>query len=307
MKKNSFLASEYVPAPARLAAYHVIPVPMETSVSYGGGTAAGPNAILAASQQLEATDGRFAPGRAGIYTQPAVSCSGAPAQVIARVEGRVARALAAGAAPLILGGEHTVTLGAARAFQAAGMKVGFVQFDAHADLRDAYEGSALSHASVMRRVSELGFPIIQFGVRALCADEADYRRQTGVIAYDAERLARRPLPSRLIPAGFPKLVYITFDVDGLDPAVMPATGTPVPGGLFWQDAMLLLERIAAGRRVIGADVVELAPIRGLHHADFTAALLAHRLMGLMGQGTPNIQRNSTEDLRRLRASGTLKP
>jgi agmatinase len=296
MKNKGFLASEYVPAPARHAAYHVIPVPMETSVSYGGGTAAGPNAILAASQQLEATDGRFSPGRAGIHTQPAVSCSGAPAQVIARVEGRVARALTAGAAPLILGGEHTVTLGAARAFQAAGMKVGFVQFDAHADLRDAYEGSALSHASVMRRVSELGFPIIQFGVRALCADEADYRRQTGVIAYDAERLARRPLPSRpfparLIPAGFPKLVYITFDVDGLDPAVMPATGTPVPGGLFWQDAMLLLERIATGRRVVGADVVELAPIRGLHHADFAAALLAHRLMGLMGEGTPNIQQN----------------
>jgi agmatinase len=96
-------------------------------------------------------------------------------------------------------------------------------------------------------------------------------------------------------------------VDGLDPAVMPATGTPVPGGLFWQDAMLLLERIARGRRVVGADVVELAPIRGLHHADFTAALLAHRLMGLMGEGTPNIQRTSTEDLRRLRASGTLKP
>jgi agmatinase len=280
---------------------------METSVSYGGGTAAGPNAMLAASQQLEASDGRFAPGRAGIHTQPTVSCAGSPEQVIARIETRVARALAAGAAPLILGGEHTVTLGAARAFQAAGMSVGFVQFDAHADLRDAYEGSAFSHASVMRRVSELGFPIIQFGVRALCSEEADYRRQAGVIAYDAERLARRPLPARPLPSGFPALVYITFDVDGFDPAVMPATGTPVPGGLFWQEAMLLLERIAAGRRVVGADVVELAPIRGLHHADFTAALLAHRLMGLMGEGTPNIQRTSTEDLRRLRASGTLKP
>ncbi len=284
MKTRGFLASEYPPAPAATAGFHVIPVPLETSVSYGRGTAAGPAAILAASQQLEASDGRFAPGRAGIHTQAPVSCAGARSQVIARIASRVARARAAGAAPLILGGEHTVTLGAARAFKAAGMRVGFVQFDAHADLRDAYEGSPFSHASVMRRVSELGFSIVQFGVRALCAEEADYRRRAGVVAYDAERLSRRALPVRPLPADFPKAIYITFDVDGFDPAVMPATGTPVPGGLFWQDAMLLLERIATGRRVVGADVVELAPIRGLHHADFAAALLAHRLMGLMGEG-----------------------
>ncbi len=280
MKTKPFLASEYPPASAGAAGFHVIPVPMETSVSYGAGTAAGPAAILAASQQLEASDGRFAPGRAGIHTQPPVACAGTPAQVVGRIEARVSRALAAGAVPLILGGEHTVTLGAARAFKAAGLSVGFVQFDAHADLRDAYEGSPLSHASVMRRVSELGFPIVQFGVRALCAEEVAYRCKAGVVAYDAERLARRPPPARPLPAAFPKALYITFDVDGLDPAVMPATGTPVPGGLFWQAAMLLLERITAGRRVVGADVVELAPIRGLHHADFTAALLAHRLMGL---------------------------
>jgi len=286
MKMQPFLASEYAPAAAGAAGFHVIPVPMEVSVSYGGGTAAGPAAILAASQQLEAADGRFAPGRAGIHTQQPVVCSGAAERVIGRVEARVARALAAGAAPLILGGEHTVTLGAARALRAAGVAAGFVQFDAHADLRDAYEGSPLSHASVMRRVSELGFPIVQFGVRALCAEEIAWRRRAGVVAHDAERLARRGLPARPLPAGFPRAIYITFDVDGLDPAVMPATGTPVPGGLFWQDAMRLLDRIAAGRRVIGADVVELAPVRGLRHADFTAALLAHRLLGLMGEGRP---------------------
>lgn len=281
MKPQLFLASEYTPATAAGAAFHVIPVPLETSVSYGGGTAAGPAAILTASQQLEATDGPFAPGRAGIHTQAPVRCSGTAEQIVGRITSRVTRALAAHAAPIILGGEHTVTLGAARAFKTANLDIGFVQFDAHADLRDAYAGSPLSHASVMRRVSELGFPVVQFGVRALCAEEIDYRRQANISAYDAAQLATHPLPKHPLPPDFPQTLYITFDVDGFDPALMPATGTPVPGGLFWHDAMTLLARIVAGRRVIGADVVELAPIKGLHHADFTAALLAHRLMGLI--------------------------
>lgn len=285
MKVDPFLASEYPPASAATAAFHVIPVPFEESVSYGGGTAAGPAAILAASQQLEATDGRFAPGRAGIHTQAPVACGGSSVQVVERIAARVARALATGAAPLLLGGEHTVTLGAARAFKEAGMPLGFVQFDAHADLRDSYEGSPLSHASVMRRISELGFPLVQFGVRALCAEERAYRRHAGILTFDADQLAERPLPRHLLPAHFPQTLYITFDVDGLDPSLMPATGTPVPGGLFWREAMTLLDRVAAGRRVVGADVVELAPIRGLHHADFTAALLAHRLLGLMDNAT----------------------
>ena len=281
MKPQPFLASEYPPAAATAAAFHVIPVPLETSVSYGGGTAAGPAAILTASQQLEAADGRFAPGQAGIHTQTTVRCVGTAEQVVERVTARVVRALAANAAPIILGGEHTVTLGAARAFKAADLTVGFVQFDAHADLRDTYGGSPLSHASVMRRISELGFPLAQFGVRALCAEEIDYRCQAKISACDAEQLATLPLPETLLPPDFPQTLYITFDVDGLDPALMPATGTPVPGGLFWHDAMALLDRIVVGRRVVGADVVELAPIHGLHHADFTAALLAHRLMGLI--------------------------
>ena len=293
MKTRPFLASEYPPAPAASAAFHVIPVPFEASVSYGGGTAAGPAAVLAASQQLEAADGRFAPGRAGIHTQAPVACTGSPERVVGRIEVRVARALAAGAAPLLLGGEHTVTLGAARAFQAAGRPIGFVQFDAHADLRDRYEGSPLSHASVMRRVCELGFPVAQFGVRALCAEEAAYRRRAGVPAFDAERLAAKPLPARPLPGDFPREIYITFDVDGLDPSLMPATGTPVPGGLFWREAAALLDRVAAGRRVAGADVVELAPVRGLHHADFAAALLAHRLLGLMDEPAARPRRKQT--------------
>ncbi|MDD5706735.1 MAG: arginase family protein, partial [Kiritimatiellae bacterium] len=168
MRSPHFLHSEYPNAAPDRAVFHAIPVPMELSVSYGGGTAAGPAAILNASGQLEADDRGAMPGQFGIHTQPPVRPErgrrGAEAW-LAVIERRVDQALRAGARPLLLGGEHTVTLGAARAFRAAGRRVGFVQFDAHADLRDCYEGSPLSHACVMRRIVELGFPLLQLATR----------------------------------------------------------------------------------------------------------------------------------------------
>jgi agmatinase len=280
---NAFLASEFRPAAAAGAAFHVIPAPMELSVSYGGGARLGPQAILDASQQLEICDGEGHASAANIHTQkPVAPRSKTPEAWIGAVEERVARALACRAVPVVLGGEHTVTLGAARAFHAAGAKIGFIQFDAHADLRDAYEGTPLSHACVMRRVHELGFPCLQIATRAVSQEERDYRalNPKTITAYDAREIADGQMSRRFIPRGFPKQVYVTFDVDGFDPTVMPATGTPVPGGLFWYDALRMLRKIAATRRIVGFDVVELAPIKSLHHADFAAALLTQTLMGL---------------------------
>lgn len=287
-----FLASEYPNAAPGAAAFHIIPAPMELSVSYGGGAARGPAAILRASAQLEADDRGVAPGRRGIHTQPPVRPARGRRDAeawLAAIATRVTRALEQGARPLLLGGEHTVTLGAARALAAAGRRVGFVQFDAHADLRDSYEGSGLSHACVMRRILELGFPILQLGTRAYCAEERALRRELRIAHLDADVLTAARPASRLLPASFPTEIYVTFDVDGLDPAQMPATGTPVAGGPMWREAAVLLDRLAAARRIVGADVVELAPIAGLHHADFTAAQLAHRLLALM---TARYQRRS---------------
>jgi len=282
---TSFLGSEYANTAASKARFHVIPVPMETSVSYGGGTAKGPQAILEASDQLEAFDGRSCPGDLGIHTQPAVKPAAGKgsreARWIQAIERAAARALKAGAVPVTLGGEHTVTLGAARAFHAAGGKIGFIHFDAHADLRDTYEGTKFSHACVMRRIHELGFPIVQLGTRAYCLEERDYRaanRRT-IRAFDADVIAAGTLPKNWLPRNFPRRVYVTFDLDGLDPSILPATGTPVPGGLGWYDALNLIEAVAARREIVGCDVVELAPVRRLHHADFTAARLVYALMG----------------------------
>lgn len=282
--ESHFLSSEYEPARPEKAAFHIIPVPLEQSVSYGGGTARGPAAILAASQQLEAWDGISAPGEAGLYTAPAVDCDAPIGTVLERIEAATAHALRCKALPVILGGEHTVTLGALRALAAeaarTGEPFGVVQFDAHADLRSQYEGSIYSHASVMHRaVADLGLPLAQFAMRDFCREEVDVRRRYNVLHYDADILFRQGLPERPLPEDFPRRLYITFDVDGLDASLMPATGTPSPGGLFWHQALLLIERCLQGRSMAGMDVVELAPLPGLHYADFTAAKLTHALMG----------------------------
>lgn len=285
MQTQPFLASEYAPCPAEKAGFHIIPAGLERTVSYGGGAANGPAAILAASQQLEAWECGMAPGEAGFHTQSAVDCSGDVHAVLGRIEAAVDRAIACHALPVLLGGEHTVTLGALRALARQGKEQGWdfgvVQFDAHADLRASYEGDAYSHACVMHHaVQELGLPLVQFGMRDFCREEAEVRKNHHVTHYDAALLARVGLPEQPLPPDFPRRIYVTFDVDAFDSSLMPATGTPSPGGISWREAHFILERCLAGHTVVGLDVVELAPIPGLHHADFTAAKLVHLLMGL---------------------------
>ncbi|WP_461208666.1 agmatinase [Desulfocurvus sp. DL9XJH121] len=276
----AFLESEIGRLPAAGCPIHVIPAPLEASVSYGGGAALGPGAILAASQQLETLDGPYAPAGRGIHTADPVDCSGPVEEVLARIETAVAASLDSGAVPVVLGGEHTVTLGALRAVRKALGPVGVVQFDAHADLRQEYEGSPLSHACVMRRALDLGLPLFQAGVRCFCQEEAELRDGLGIPRVDGPDLPLTPPAAPLLPADFPENIYVTFDVDGLDCSLMPATGTPAPGGLFWHQAMWMLSSAAKGRRIVGCDVVELAPVAGLHACDFTAAQLTYRLMGL---------------------------
>ncbi|WP_022669397.1 agmatinase [Desulfospira joergensenii] len=263
--------------------FHVIPVPMETSVSYGPGTAAGPGAILEASQQLEAWDGESVPMDRGIHTTPAVGCSGSTEEILSRVESRVSRSLSMGAVPVLLGGEHTVTLGALRALKAReDQDFGIVQFDAHADLRETYQGDRFSHACVMRRaLDDLDLPLFQIGVRALSYGEHELRRERNIPGLGPGAVHRGEIPDPLLPPGFPKNIYISFDVDGLDPSVIRATGTPVPGGIGWYDALMLLEKSIFGRQVKGFDVVELAPVPGDHASDFAAARLVYAVMGLI--------------------------
>jgi agmatinase len=271
---KQFLESEIPTLPASESFFHVIPAPMEQTVSYGSGTANGPMAILEASDQLEAFDGTTCPCERGIHTTKT-------ALTLEEIENAVSTVWSDGKFPFVLGGEHTVTLGALRALKAAGEVFGVIQFDAHADLRDEYEGSALSHACVMRRaIDDLGLPLFQIGVRALSLEEHQLRTDRQIPHLDAVEIARDGLPETLLPPDFPEKVYVTFDVDGLDPSAMPSTGTPVPNGLSWRESFQCLDKIAAERKIIAADVVELAPVDGFPASDFGAAQLAYKMMGL---------------------------
>lgn len=283
----TFHGTDVPPAPAADALFHVIPVPFEASVSYGTGTAQGPRAIIEASAQLELFDGKRIPAVHGIHTADPVDCDGRPEEVLARIEAAVGRCLALDKCPVVLGGEHTVSAGAISALRRKHGRFGVVQFDAHADLRDSYQGSAHSHACVMRRIAETGIPVVQLGTRSYSLEEQRYRQEHAITSYDAETICRHGVESVTLPADFPDRIYLTFDVDGLDASVMPATGTPVPGGLSWYQALWLIERILAERACIGFDIVEFAPIAGQHWADFTAAQLTYAIMGSLVGSPPS--------------------
>jgi agmatinase len=260
------------------AHFQVIPVPLERTVSYGAGTGRGPAAIIEASEELERICAGKEPCRAGIHTEAPLDCSGPMPEVMARLAARTEGAARAGRIPVTLGGEHSLTYGAVMGVaRALDRPVGLVQIDAHADLRVAYEGEVHSHASVMHLLAEEGVRLAQFGVRALCQQEVESRDRNGVFWRDAEELVTDRIHRIELPDDFPELVYVSYDVDGLDPSQMPATGTPVPGGLDYYQSLHLVESALKGRKCVGFDVVELAP-DGNAAWDFTAAQIVYRLM-----------------------------
>mgnify|MGYP002700149672 FL=1 len=281
-----FLQSEIDQSPMDQAGFSVLPVPLEKTVSYGGGTCLGPAAIIEASEQLETWDGKSNPSSLGIHTCQAIDCTIAAGetatQVIDRIADAVTAILKAGSMPVVLGGEHTVTYGVIKGYLNAGITdFGVVQIDAHADLRDAYEGDKLSHASVMKRVIDEGIPLYQLGIRAYCEEEMETRKQKNVYFQDADELVPNNIQSIQLPDDFPRNVFFTLDIDGMDPSVFPSTGTPVPGGLAWYQTLNLFESVAKQRNIIGFDVMEFAPIEGFHAYDFAAALLTYKMMGIV--------------------------
>ncbi|GAA3924299.1 agmatinase [Litoribacillus peritrichatus] len=277
-----FLGSEIEHPKPEEALFHIVPVPFERTVSYGGGTNEGPSAILEASWQLEEWDGKSKPCELGIYTHDPVDCNADADQVIENIAAAVKPICEMGKMPVGIGGEHTVTYGIIKGMLDAGIKdFGIVQIDAHADLREAYEGDKYSHASVMKRCVDEGIPLYQLGIRAYCEEEIEIRKKHGVYYADADDIVPQNISSIELPEDFPKKVFFTLDIDGMDPSVFPSTGTPVPGGLGWYQTLGLFESVAKQREVIGFDIMEFAPIAGFHAYDFAASLLMYKMMGIV--------------------------
>jgi agmatinase len=261
----------------------VIPFGLEASVSYGAGTAAGPAAIIAASQQLELYDDELQcePYLGfGVATLRAPEIARPMEAALGQLAGLVETVIEQKKFPLVLGGEHALTAGAIRPFAARHKDLVVLQLDAHADLRDGYLGNRYSHAAAMRRVLDhAGVSLVSVGIRAISKEEVEFAaaNRARITIHWARDRARWNVEEIVAPLrGRP--VYVTFDIDVLDSAVMPATGTPTPGGLAFDQALAILRRACEAGNVVGADLVELAPIKGLHACDYTAAALAYKLL-----------------------------
>lgn len=263
------------------AAAVVLPIPLDRTTSYVPGTRNGPRELLLASSQVELWDEEVGADvhTRGIHTLPELDLASErlddAMRIIREVAGRI---LDDGKFLVAIGGEHSITspLVAAAAARHAGLVV--LQIDAHADLRDEYHGEPNNHACAMRRVLEHA-PLVQVGIRNLSAGEAqalDGLQTT--IFYDWNMRDDPDWVARVLEAVGERPVYLTIDLDGLDPALMPAVGTPEPGGLNWREATSLLRRLFEQRTVVACDVVELCPVPGLISPNFVAARLVYKIL-----------------------------
>jgi agmatinase len=266
------------------AAVAILPVPYEATVSYGGGTRRGPEAILRASAQVELYDEQmgFEPFHAGLWTDAPLDVTGTTEEVVGRITGRFGELMDAGKWVVMLGGEHAITPGGVAAALRRNEDLVVVQLDAHADLRETYEGDRWSHACAMARCLDHGIPLTAIGIRNYSTDEAQ-RIKAGIPGYrivHACEMEHEGWVERVIDELEGQPVYLTIDLDYFDPSIIPATGTPEPGGGAWWPTLRFLDRLIRHATVVACDIVELAPVPGLHHADFTAARLAYKMIGM---------------------------
>lgn len=275
---------EVASAPDRARAV-ILPVPYETTTSYGGGTRSGPAAIVEASRYIELYDQELDadPSTVGVHTLPALELTReGPAAAARELEAAYGRLIDefADRFVVVLGGEHAVSapLVRAQAARASG-RIHVLQLDAHADLRPSYEGTEHSHASAMARVLDYA-NVVGVGIRAISEEEVALARSSDAVTLIyADDMWQDPswMDRAMEALGDP--VYLTFDVDYFDPSLVPSTGTPEPGGGDWYTTLRFLRRVFRERNVLGCDVVELAPTPGLHAPDFLVAKLVYKLIG----------------------------
>jgi agmatinase len=290
---HNFLGLDEEGADFERARAVIMPVPYEATTSFGGGTGGGPAAIIESSRYIELYDQELdaEPYEVGIATLPALALTGAgPQQALEELRRAYDGVLEAGPDKFVimLGGEHSISsapmLAWADRLEREGRRLSVLQIDAHTDLRPEYEGSPYSHALVMARVQDR-VEIVAAGIRAITAEEMRaVRRAESIHVFLADDIHSN---DQWMDDAISRLgddVYITFDVDGFDPTLVPSTGTPEPGGLQWYPVLKLLRRVFTERTVHGVDIVELAPIPGLSAPDFLVAKLAYKMIGYRFMG-----------------------
>jgi agmatinase len=285
---EQFLGSEAIASYATAKAV-ILPIPYEATTTYRKGCETGPAAVITASQQLEAYDEELQREtclEVGIYTHEAIADTRQQPQLSAEemleiTTATVSRLIADHKFVVAVGGEHAITTGVVRAYQQAFSEpFTVVQIDAHGDMRFEYEGSQHNHACVMRRVLEMGLPTLPVAIRAICREEAELIAQKQIpVLWDRDIASDPDWIEKAIAQITTEKVFLTIDVDGIDPALIPGVGTPEPGGLSWHQTLRFLRRLFQTHQVIGCDVMELAPISDSVVSEFTTAKLIYKLIG----------------------------
>ncbi len=270
------------------ARWFLIPAPFDASTCYRPGARFGPQAIIEASTQMELLDEEllFEPYKVGIHTTHPLEPVLDPEKMAELVKKEVSKAIDQGKMVCTLGGDHSVSIGSITAFFKAFGPLNIIQFDAHLDLRETYQGSRFSHACVMKRVWDLGNPI-QVGIRSFSEEELNFLKKTGAKPIFAKDIFSEPQGSidsviKSLDKSLP--TYITIDLDCLDPSVMPAVGTPEPGGMSWYILVNFLQTIISNSNIVGFDCVELSPVPGINFPEFTAARLIYKVIGYCQKG-----------------------
>ncbi len=264
------------------ARFAVLPIPYDSTTSFQVGTRNGPAAIIAASQQVELFDEELEVEsyKAGVATlDPLIPSMAGPKAMHEDVFAAARRVVRDGKFLLGLGGEHSITSGLVRAVMLRHKKLSVLQFDAHLDLRDSYEGTPYSHASAMRRVLDLGARLVPVGIRNISLEEHRFLKKRKLDVITARQCHMDDDWVDRVLSALGDVVYVTIDIDGLDPSFAPGTGTPEPGGLDWYQVTGLLRLVAAEKTIVGADIVEVMPLPGQAVTEFLAARLVYKLVG----------------------------
>ena len=294
MTPDNFLGLPDEASNFEVAKVLVLPIPFEATVSYGHGTKKGPQAIISASQQVELYDREYDREVAleyGVHTLPAPKLSKQPVKAVEQIARAAEAAAQSGKLVVGLGGEHTISVGFGRGIlRALEGPITMVQLDAHSDLRDEYEGSPYSHACIARRLleEEKIEQLLQLGIRSVCPEEVAVARANPerVRVWYSEAVHDNNWQAEFIQRIQGKRVYLTIDVDGMDPSIVAATGTPEPDGLSWRETMEILRLLATHASIVAIDCVELAPAKSQHASDFAVAKLVYKTISyaLLGVG-----------------------